>query len=103
MLGASCSVLIYTHFMDVIYGIHAVEEALKSRGRAFEYVAISRDRKDAKLQKVIDACREAGVSVRFEGRDQLNRLAKTATHQGVVAIAAQKKYLDLDDVVANRR
>src|SRR5437868_4042432 len=89
--------------MDVIYGIHAVEEALKSRGRAFEYVAISRDRKDAKLQKIIDACREAGVSVRFEGREHLNRIAKTATHQGVVAIAAQKKYIDVDDVLSKRR
>ncbi|MCU1285734.1 MAG: methyltransferase TrmH, group 3 [Acidobacteriales bacterium] len=89
--------------MDVIYGIHAVEEALKSRGRAFEYVAVARDRKDAKLQKIIDACREGGVSVRFEAREQLNRMAKTATHQGVVAVAAQKKYIDLDDIVANKR
>src|SRR5437879_13418592 len=89
--------------MDVIYGIHAVEEALKSRGLAFEYVAVARDRKDAKLQKIIDACREAGVSVRFEGREQLNRMAKSATHQGVVAIAAQKKYIDVDDVLGKRR
>ncbi len=89
--------------MDLIYGIHAVEEALKSRGRAFEYVAIARDRKDAKLQKIIDACREAGISVRFENREQLNRMAKTATHQGVVAVAAQKKYIDLDDVLSQRR
>jgi 23S rRNA (guanosine2251-2'-O)-methyltransferase len=89
--------------MDVIYGIHAVEEALKSRGRAFEYVAVARDRKDAKLQKIIDSCREAGVSVRFEGREHLNRIAKTATHQGVVAIAAQKKYIDVDDILANKR
>jgi 23S rRNA (guanosine2251-2'-O)-methyltransferase len=89
--------------MDVIYGIHAVEEALKSRGRAFEYVAVARDRKDAKLQKIIDSCREAGVSVRFEGREHLNRIAKTATHQGVVAIAAQKKYIDLGDILANKR
>jgi 23S rRNA (guanosine2251-2'-O)-methyltransferase len=89
--------------MDLIYGIHAVEEALKSRGRAFEYVAISRDRKDAKLQKIIDACREAGISVRFENREHLNRMAKTATHQGVVAVAAQKKYLELDDILDKRR
>src|SRR3954466_9956201 len=89
--------------MDVIYGIHAVEEALKSRGRAFEYVAVARDRKDAKLQKIIDSCRLAGVAVRFEGREHLNRIAKTATHQGVVAIAAQKKYIDVEDILANKR
>jgi len=89
--------------MDVIYGIHAVEEALKSRGRAFEYVAVARDRKDAKLQKIIDSCRSAGVAVRFESREHLNRIAKAATHQGVVAIAAQKKYIDVEDILANKR
>jgi 23S rRNA (guanosine2251-2'-O)-methyltransferase len=89
--------------MEVIYGIHAVEEALRSGARAFEYVAVARDRKDAKLQRIVDACREAGVAVRFEGRDQLTRLAKAQTHQGVVAITAQKKYDDLDSVLAARR
>jgi len=89
--------------MEVIYGIHAVEEALKSRGRAFEYVAVARDRHDAKLQKIIVSCRAAGVSVRFEAREQLNRMAKAATHQGVVAVTAQKKYIDIEDILANKR
>ena len=89
--------------MDVIYGIHAVEEALKSRGRAFDYVAVARDRNDPKLQKIIDACRAMGVAVRFEARDHLTRMAKAATHQGVVAIVAQKKYIEVEDILAGRR
>jgi 23S rRNA (guanosine2251-2'-O)-methyltransferase len=89
--------------MEVIYGIHAVEEALRSRGRAFEYVAVARDRRDAKLQRIIDACREMGVALRFEGRDQLTRVAKAAAHQGVVAVAAQKKYNDVEDLLAAKR
>jgi 23S rRNA (guanosine2251-2'-O)-methyltransferase len=89
--------------MEVIYGIHAVEEALRSRGRAFEYVAVARDRKDAKLQRIVTACRAAGVAVRFEDRDQLTRVARTQTHQGVVAVAAQKKYEDVDDILAAKR
>ena len=89
--------------MEVIYGIHAVEEALKARGRNFEYVAVARDRHDAKVQRVIDSCRTAGIAVRFEGREHLNRLAKTASHQGVVAIATQKKYNDLDEILQHKR
>jgi 23S rRNA (guanosine2251-2'-O)-methyltransferase len=89
--------------MEVIYGIHAVEEALNARGRSFEYVAVARDRHDAKVQRVIDSCRAAGIAVRFEGREHLNRLAKTASHQGVVAIAAQKKYNDLDEILQHKR
>ncbi len=89
--------------MEVIYGLHAVEEALRARGRAFEYVAVARDRKDAKLQRIIAACREAGVAVRFEDRDQLTRMARSQTHQGVVAVAAQKKYDDLESILGDRR
>ncbi|HUS18537.1 MAG TPA: 23S rRNA (guanosine(2251)-2'-O)-methyltransferase RlmB [Terriglobales bacterium] len=89
--------------MEVIYGIHAVEEALRSRGRAFDYVAVAKDRKDAKLQRIVTACREAGVAVRFEDREQLTRIARSQTHQGVVAVAAQKKYDDVEDVLAEKR
>jgi len=89
--------------MDVIYGIHAVSEALKSRGRAFEYVGVARERHDHKMQRIIDDCRASGVAVRFVPRDQLDRLARTPAHQGVVAVTSQKKYLDLDDLLANKR
>jgi 23S rRNA (guanosine2251-2'-O)-methyltransferase len=89
--------------MDVIYGIHAVSEALKSRGRAFEYVGVARERHDQKMQRIIDDCRASGVPVRFVPREQLDRLARTPAHQGVVAVTSQKKYLDLDDLLANKR
>ena len=89
--------------MEVIYGVHAVEEALNARGRSFEYVAIARERHDVKVQRIIDSCRSAGVAVRFESREHLNRLAKTASHQGVIAVTAQKKYNDLDEILARKR
>ena len=47
---------------DVIYGIHAVSEALKSRERRFDYVAVSRDRTDPRMQRIIDDCRGQGVA-----------------------------------------
>jgi 23S rRNA (guanosine2251-2'-O)-methyltransferase len=89
--------------MDVIYGIHAIEEALKARGRAFEYVGVARERKDARVQRVVEACRAAGVAVRFLPREQVERLAGSAAHQGVVAVASAKSYSDLDGVLAHRR
>jgi 23S rRNA (guanosine2251-2'-O)-methyltransferase len=89
--------------MDVIYGIHAVEEALKARGRAFEYVGVARERKDSRVQRVIESCRTAGVAVRFLPRAQVERLAGNASHQGVVAVASAKAYSDLDEVLERRR
>lgn len=89
--------------MQIIFGIHAVEEALAARGRAFEYVGVAGGRTDARIQKIAERCREAGVPIRTIPRDQLTRLAKTSNHQGVVAITAEKKYGDLDDLFAAKR
>ncbi len=89
--------------MDVIYGIHPVSEALKSRGRTFQYVAIAKDRMDPKVQRIIEDCRQSGVTVRFLPRDYLDRTANTNMHQGVIAVTSKKEYLDLDDLVENKR
>jgi len=89
--------------MQVIFGIHAVEEALAARGRAFEFVAVAPGRGDARIQKITQLCRTAGVAVRSMPRDQLTRLARSASHQGVVAVTAEKSYSDLGDLLARKR
>ncbi len=89
--------------MPVIYGIHAVTEALKARGRGFEYVAVSRERHDGRLHRVLSECRAAGVPVRSAPREELDRLAGGGGHQGVVAVTSEKQYVDVDDLLAARR
>ncbi len=89
--------------MESIYGINPVREALKSRGKAIQYVAVARERHDDRLQKLIDECKHAGVSVRLITRQDLDRLAGNGGHQGAVAVTSGKKYCDLDELLANRR
>ena len=85
--------------MDILYGLHPVEEALRSGSRKFDHVCVARERHDQRLQKVIDACRDSGVRLRFEPKEELTRLAKTSAHQGVVAIARTREFLDLPDLL----
>lgn len=89
--------------MPIIFGIHAVEEALTARGRGFEYLAVVHGRGDARIQRIAQLSREAGVPVRTLPRDQLTRLARTANHQGVVAVTAEKRYSDFEDLLQNKR
>src|SRR6201987_4701043 len=89
--------------MNYIYGINAVAEALKARGRSFEWVGVSKERHDLRLQRVVDECRRQGVAVRFLGRAELDRLASSGAHQGAVAVTSSKQYADLDDVIAAKR
>lgn len=89
--------------MVVIHGIHAVNEALKSGARTFEYVGIARERHDQRVQRIIQDCRASGVEVRFLPREQLDRTANTNTHQGVIAVTSTKQYADVDTLLEQRR
>lgn len=85
--------------MDILYGLHPVEEALRSGSRKFDHLCIARERHDQRLQKIIDAARESAVRLRFEPREELTRLAHTAAHQGVVAVVRTREFLDLEDLL----
>jgi 23S rRNA (guanosine2251-2'-O)-methyltransferase len=89
--------------MVVIYGIHAVNEALKSGSRSFDYVGISRERHDQRMQRIIDTCRTIGIQVRFLTREELDRAANTNTHQGMIAVTSGKQYADVDLLLEKRK
>lgn len=89
--------------MVVIFGIHPVSEALKSGARSFDYVGISRERHDQRMQRIIDTCRASGVQVRFLPREELDRTANTNTHQGVIAVTSSKQYADVDMLLEQRK
>jgi 23S rRNA (guanosine2251-2'-O)-methyltransferase len=89
--------------MVVIFGVHSVSEALKSGARSFDYVGISRERHDQRIQRIIDTCRTAGIQVRFLPREELDRAAKTRTHQGVIAVTSSKQYADVDVLLEQRK
>jgi 23S rRNA (guanosine2251-2'-O)-methyltransferase len=84
--------------MEVLYGLHPVEEALRSGARRLESVLVARDRKD--LAPLVDLARAAGVRVTLESRDQLTRIGRTADHQGVVALVRERAFLTIEDLLA---
>jgi len=85
--------------MDRLIGIHAVREALVA-GRPLERIVIARGRHGNRFEELIDLARQRGVSVRFEDRAQIDRLAGSGQHQGVVALTAAKQAADLEDLIA---
>jgi 23S rRNA (guanosine2251-2'-O)-methyltransferase len=89
--------------MNYIYGINSVTEALKARGRAFQWVGVAKERHDLRLQRVIEECRKQGIAVRFVGRDELEQMAGNNGHQGVVAVTSAKQFSGLDDLAGNKR
>ena len=84
--------------MEVLYGLHPVEEALRSGARRLDSVMVARDRKD--LAPLVDLARAAGVRVTLESRDQLTRIGRTTDHQGVVALVRERAFLTIEDLLA---
>jgi len=85
--------------MDVLYGLHPVEEAVRSGGGRLDRVLLSRERGDAKLERLARLCRENGIQVSLDGRDQLTRMAGTDMHQGALAFVRERKFLVLEDLL----
>lgn len=86
--------------MDILYGVHPVEEALRAGRRRFDHVLVARERHDARVEALIAACRKAGVRVRQEPREQLTQVAGTTAHQGVVAMVRPQDFLAIEDLFA---
>ena len=84
--------------MEVLYGLHPVEEALKAGRRRFDHVLVAREREDVRVERIVDLCRQAGVRVRQESREQLTVVAKNPAHQGVVALVRPQEMLSIEDL-----
>jgi 23S rRNA (guanosine2251-2'-O)-methyltransferase len=87
--------------MSSIAGIHPVREALRA-GRPLDRVLVVKGAANARLQEIIDLCRERKIPVRFETRDHLDRAAGGPQHQGVVAVGSAEKYSTLDETMQSR-
>ncbi len=88
--------------MDVLYGLHPVEEALRAGARQIDHISVARERearRDPRLERILEAARDAGVRVATEPRDQLTRHTRTDNHQGVVAFLRQRKLRTLEDLL----
>jgi 23S rRNA (guanosine2251-2'-O)-methyltransferase len=84
--------------MEVLYGLHPVEEAVKAGRRRFDHVLVASERHDERLERLVALCREARIAVRQESREQLTLLAQTPAHQGVVALVHPQEFLAIEDL-----
>jgi 23S rRNA (guanosine2251-2'-O)-methyltransferase len=87
--------------MPVLSGIHPVAEALRTH-HPLDRLHIAQGAGGPRLQEIIDLARRAGVPVRFEPRSSLDRLAGSSAHQGVVALAAARRYTEFEEVAASQ-
>jgi 23S rRNA (guanosine2251-2'-O)-methyltransferase len=85
--------------MHWMTGFHAVEEALAAE-RPLDRIVVARGRHGERVEALVRLAKTRGVPVRFEDRQQLDRLTNTREHQGVAALASAKRTAELEDLLA---
>ena len=88
----------------MIYGIHAVESALKHRGEDVLQLWILQGRKDDRVNTLLELARKNGVSVQSISSDKMKKKCSDATHQGVAADirVSNSRQVALEDVLSKQ-
>ena len=79
-----------------IYGIHSIGEALRAATVSQVWVS---NRRDRRLEQLVERAEGDGIEVRRVDRAELDRLAHGGAHQGVVARLAQLRHYGLTEIV----
>jgi 23S rRNA (guanosine2251-2'-O)-methyltransferase len=90
--------------MRVVYGVNPVRELLRAGGEGLSELWLGEgSTRGAAFGELERLGRAAGAKIRTAPRAKLDRLAGTDRHQGVVAVVADFRYADLDELVEAAR
>ena len=84
----------------IIEGRNAVIEALRV-GTAIDKIYLAKGETDKTLGHIASKARDAGIVVVEADRRKLDGMSRTHAHQGVIALAAVREYVSVDDILAD--
>ncbi len=82
-----------------VIGRNAVRELLRS-GRAVDKLLVQSGSREGALVPLVGEAIERGIPVVETERRKLDALSGGAPHQGVIALAAEKEYCSVEDILA---
>jgi len=86
-----------------VHGVNPVRELLRSASEAPAELWVAEGAERQRLSEILRLARQRGARIRQAPRQKLDRLAGTDRHQGVVAVVADYRYRDLEDLLAAAR
>ena len=87
---------------NVVFGRNAVKELLES-GRDVEKLYITSGEREGSINLLIGIAGERGIPIMECDRTKLDSLSLGNRHQGVVAIASERNYSTIDDILEYAR
>jgi len=86
---------------DLLYGLHAVREALKAGARQIQRIVVLRT--DRQFADLVHAAKAKGIPVHVEPAAAFDRLIPHGKHQGVIAFVAAKSYSTTEEILERAR
>ncbi len=83
----------------LVIGRNAVRELLKT-GRAIDKIFVQRGEREGSIVVLVAEAIERHIPVVEVEKAKLDKMTSFATHQGIVAMAAEKEYCSVDDILA---
>ncbi len=86
---------------ELIYGIHAVESALRHHPENLLCLWVIAGRRDKRLNNILDLAKHAGISVEPMAADKMKKKCGDASHQGVAASlrTSSAEKVELEDLL----
>ena len=85
---------------QIVYGIHPVEEALKSSFLQFQKILVGTPKPPPVLRSILDMAMKKGIPLDFTTKETLEKVAKGGAHQNVVAIIEEIPYADMASILS---
>lgn len=82
----------------LVIGRNAVRELLKS-GRAVDKLLVQKGEREGSIVVLIAQARERKIPIVECDRGRLDKISGGAAHQGIVAMAAEKEYCSVEDIL----
>lgn len=83
---------------DILEGRNPILEALKA-GRSINKLLIAKGDREGSINQIIAMAREKGIVVQEVERSKLDTISESHGHQGVIAMAAVRNYVEVEDIL----
>lgn len=85
-----------------IEGRNAVIEAFRS-GKTMDRVFVQDGCKDGPIQTILREAKKQDTLVKFVTKERLDQMSETGKHQGVIAMAAAYRYVEVEEMLEKAR
>lgn len=86
------------NYENRIEGKNAILEA-HNNNRGIKRLFVLSGIKDEKINKLINDLKKTGTIIKFLSRDELDKIAETNSHQGIIAEVEEYKYVEVSDII----